>query len=55
MIIKELKQDILLLLFHLKNPNGGDRYVLLSYITNPFRMSPNNSRFNHHSNKWECR
>jgi len=42
-------------IIHLNNQNGSNKFVLLSYITNPFRMSPNNSRFNHHSNKWECR
>lgn len=42
-------------IIHLNNQNGSNKFVLLSYITNPFRMSPNNPRFNHHSNKWECR
>ncbi|MDO9523366.1 MAG: glycosyltransferase [Methanocorpusculum sp.] len=42
-------------IIHLNNQNNSKKFVLLSYITNPFRMSPNNSRFNHHSNKWECR
>ena len=29
--------------------------VLLSYITKPFRLSPENPYFNVHSNMWECR
>ena len=50
-ISKLLHPDII----HINNENGSNKFVLLSYITNPFRISPNNSRFMHHSNKWECR
>lgn len=50
-LTKLLKIDII----HLKTPGNSKKYVLLSYITHPFRIPTTSPRFSQHSNLWECK
>lgn len=50
MVNQLIRRDMI----RLKPVNPGDKNLLLSYITSPFRMDSDNSAFNNHTNMWEC-
>jgi glycosyltransferase involved in cell wall biosynthesis len=50
MVNQLIRRDMI----RLKPVNPGDKNLLLSYITSPFRMNSDNSAFHNHTNMWEC-